>query len=365
MPPPGDRIAADARLVEHGEHRIVEQVFLVGRQFAEALVGRPQRAGLLQRRTDFRRRVRGHPRLDEGAELGAGVPAAGVGLEVDALGGLDFPEGLGEAAGRRQGVDMAIGENADHDEAAVPGFEVAAEGAEDLVAEPRPVDLVDHRLADVAQRRGRGERHVLQREHDPLPLPGQPPVPFGRQDRHGAGIGGGEVPRRRHGVHRPVMVHRAGHQGKAGDGVHRVVDMGAAVARAHDIERDQIGALLGECLVGKPAARRHVGGEDAGALARRGDQRAQKLAAARRAQVDGDRALALVQASPIDRAAVLGDRPAVVVEPALDVVEADHVGAQLGERHPAQRGGDERRAFDDAKAGENACHRAFPVVFTS
>src|SRR5216684_2887199 len=113
----GDRIAADARLVEHGEHRIVEQVFLVGRQFAEALAGRPQRTRFLKGRADLRCRMRGHPRLDEGAELGAGVPAAGVGLEVDALGGLDFPEGLGEAAGRRQGVDMAIGENADHDEA--------------------------------------------------------------------------------------------------------------------------------------------------------------------------------------------------------------------------------------------------------
>ena len=38
------------------------------------------------------------------------------------------------------------------------------------------------------------------------------------------------------------------------------------------------------------------------------------------------------------------------------MVEADDVGAQLGERHAAQGGRDESRAFDDAKAGENAGH---------
>ena len=188
-------------------------------------------------------------------------------------------------------------------------------------------------------------------------------MPLGGDDRQRAGIGRGEVPRRRHGVHRSVMADRAGDHGEAGDGVHRVVDMGAAVARADDVERDQVGALLRQLLVGEPAARRHVGGEDARALARRGDQRRQKLAAARVAQVDGDRALALVEAGPIDRSAVLGDRPAVAVEPALDVVEPDHVGAELRQRHAAQRRGNERRAFDDAKAGQNACHLAFPVSY--
>src|SRR5215218_7614032 len=41
------RITADAGLVEHGEHRVVEHVGLVGRKLAEGLVGRPQGAGLL------------------------------------------------------------------------------------------------------------------------------------------------------------------------------------------------------------------------------------------------------------------------------------------------------------------------------
>src|SRR5262249_41001856 len=104
------------------------------------------------------------------------------------------------------------------------------------------------------------------------------------------------------------------------------------------------------------------GGEDARAIARRRDERGEQFAAAWTSKIDGDGALALIQARPIDRAAFLGDRPAVAVEPALDVVEADHVGAQLRQGHAAQRSGDERRAFDDAKAGENASHDSFPVV---
>src|SRR5262245_34359303 len=141
----GHRIAADAGLVEDGEHRIVEHVLLVSRKLAKGLIRRPQRARLPERGADLGGGVRRHPWLDHGTELGAGVPAAGIGLEVDALPDFDLLERRGEAAGRRQGIDVAVGEDADHDGAAVPGFEVAAEGAEDLVAETWPVDLVDHR----------------------------------------------------------------------------------------------------------------------------------------------------------------------------------------------------------------------------
>ena len=41
------------------------------------------------------------------------------------------------------------------------------------------------------------------------------------------------------------------------------------------------------------------------------------------------------------------------VDAAADRVEADHVGAELGERHPAQRRGDERRSLDDAHPVED------------
>ena len=53
------------------------------------------------------------------------------------------------------------------------------------------------------------------------------------------------------------------------------------------------------------------------------------------------------------------DGPAAVVQAAADRVEADDVGAELGQRHAAQRRGDERRAFDDAQSLEDArpCRR--------
>src|SRR5262245_50352278 len=183
----GHRIAADARLVEYREHGIAPHMLGARRKLAEALIGRPQGTRLLERGSDLGCGPRGHPRLDHRTELGAGLPAAGVGLEVDALLPLDARESLRKTAGRGQRIDVTVREDADHDVAAVLGPEVAAERAEDLVAEARPVDLVDHGLADVAQCRRRGERHVLQGQHDLLTLSRQPAMPLGRQDRHGAG----------------------------------------------------------------------------------------------------------------------------------------------------------------------------------
>src|SRR6266545_3800861 len=109
---------------------------------------------------------------------------------------------------------------------ALEGTELERRGSHRIapVAEARPVDVVDHGLADVTQRRGGGQRHVLQRQYDHLPLPRQPPMSLGGDDCQRAGIGRGEIPRRRHGVHWPIVVDRTGDHGKAGDGVHRVVD---------------------------------------------------------------------------------------------------------------------------------------------
>ena len=65
-----------------------------------------------------------------------------------------------------------------------------------------------------------------------------------------------------------------------------------------------------------------------------------------------DRPLALVEAGPVEADVVVGDGPALVVEAAADGVEADDVGAELGEREPAERRGDERRSLDDAQSRE-------------
>src|SRR4029077_1923101 len=104
----GHRIAADAGLVEDREQRIVEHVGLVGRKLTERLVGRPQRAGFLQGDADFLGRLCRDPGFDERTELGAGQPAAGIGLEIAPLGRLDLLEGSGDAAGAGQGIDMAV-----------------------------------------------------------------------------------------------------------------------------------------------------------------------------------------------------------------------------------------------------------------
>src|SRR5471032_1349541 len=133
-----DRIAADAGLVEHGEHRIVEHGVLVDAELAKRLVRRRQRARFLERGADVCRAVGRHPRLDHGDQLGARVPAVGLDLEVDALVLLDPREGIGKTASLRQCLEMTVGEDADHHVLAVFRAEVATEGAEDLVAEARP-----------------------------------------------------------------------------------------------------------------------------------------------------------------------------------------------------------------------------------
>src|SRR5690606_33142124 len=85
-----------------------------------------------------------------------------------------------------------------------------------------------------------------------------------------------------------------------------------------------------------------------------GDERRGDFLAFLRAEVDLDRALALVEPGPEKALAVLAEWPAVRVEPAADLVETNDVGTELRQRHAAERRGDERRAFDDAEALEDA-----------
>ena len=148
---------------------------------------------------------------------------------------------------------------------------------------------------------------------------------------------------------------RPGDERQAGLRVDRVVDLRAAVAPADEVDHDQIVAAALQRLVVEPAARREVGDEQPGVLARRADQPGDQLLALRLAEVDGDRALALVQPGPEQAVvAVQRHRPAGIVEAAADRIEADDVGAHLRQRHAAERHGDEGRALDDPHAGENA-----------
>ena len=67
-------------------------------------------------------------------------------------------------------------------------------------------------------------------------------------------------------------------------------------------------------------------------------------------------ALALVETGPEQRLPVLGEGPARVIESAADVVEADDVGAELGERHPAQGRGHVGGALHHGESIEHAGH---------
>src|SRR4029079_16130913 len=116
-------------------------------ELAEALVRRPQRPLFLQRRGHVGRTMTRHPGLEDGGDLGPRRPTVGLEREVYSLLLLDPGAGVGEAPGLGQRLEVTVGEDADHHVPSVLGSEVAAEGTEDLVAEARPVDLVDHRLA--------------------------------------------------------------------------------------------------------------------------------------------------------------------------------------------------------------------------
>jgi len=189
-------------------------------------------------------------------------------LRIDALGCLDLLEGIGKAAGAwASAFDMTVGEDADHDEAAVLRLELPRPKVPKISLPKRgPVDLVDHRLADVAQ--GRRSRRA------PCPAAAarsSGPCPVRRLCR----FGGQGSPWRRH---RPSRGSQGGatafqqapswptgprHHRKARDGVHRVVDMRRAIARAHDVERNQVGAFSWKAPRRRASrAPGHVGGED-------------------------------------------------------------------------------------------------------
>ena len=135
--------------------------------------------------------------------------------------------------------------------------------------------------------------------------------------------------------------------GEPGRRVDRVVDRRPAVGVAEDVDVDRgrsRRARRRSSLSQPPAGKfdRNTPRSGPGC----GDQRGDELLALRAAHVDGDRPLALVHPGPEQAVAVGRLGPAVEVDAAADVVEADHVGAELGQRHAAERRGDERRSLD-------------------
>ena len=86
----------------------------------------------------------------------------------------------------------------------------------------------------------------------------------------------------------------------------------------------------------------------AGVVPRCADQGAGELLAVRRVQGETHRTLGLVQARPVETAAVRRQRPPTDVDVAADRIDANDVGAELGQGQAAERCRDEGGNLDDA-----------------
>ena len=127
---------------------------------------------------------------------------------------------------------------------------------------------------------------------------------------------GDRVPRRQQVVERHGEVSWPGRPREARGRVHRVVDCRRAIVVADDVDHDQVGSPLAEPLVVEEAAGGEVRQEQARVGPRSGDQRGDDLAPLLGAEVDLDRALALVEPGPEEavrrrrsRASARGPRP--------------------------------------------------------
>ena len=248
---------------------------------------------------------------------------------------------------------MAVGQRDDHHMALVARDEVVAERAVQVVAiAARRVDGAELGLRDTAEVARHGERDVRQRDLHELPLAGTGAMAVGGQQSDRRQLAHGDVPCRQHRVQRLGEVPRPRRPREAGGRVDGVVDLAGAVAVALEVDHDEVLAARAQRFVAQPAAGGEVGEEDA----RGRDHGRDELAALIGAQVDAQRPFALVETGPEQRLAVGRQRPARVVQAAAEIVEADDVGAELRERHPAQRRGDERRALHHRQPVEDPGH---------
>ena len=237
-----------------------------------------------------------------------------------------------------------------------------AEGAVEVVAVLALIVAAELRLGDPAEVADRGEGDVGERQPDQLAVAAALAVALGGEQAEGGQRPHRDVPGGQHAVQRLGHVARPGRPGEPGRRVDRVVDLAGAVRVAGQGDHDQVLAALAQRVELEPAAGREVGQE----AARPGDELTGQLAPALAAQVDLDRALALVEARPEEALAIVGERPAAVVETAADLVEADHVRPVLSQRHAAERRGDERRPLDHRHTREDlAGHRPAPAQETA
>src|SRR5450759_4626116 len=128
-------------------------------------------------------------------------------------------------------------------------------------------------------------------------------------------------------IHRAVMALRPRQPWKSEGGVDRVVDRGPSVAVTGDDDHDQVTAQLRQLGVRAPLLDRQIGEHDPSTLARRRDQTGHLALTRLASRVDHHRALALVEAGPVEAAAAM-QRPAVDIDSSAGWIDPDHVGAE-------------------------------------
>ncbi len=245
---------------------------------------------------------------------------------------------------------MAPRERDDHERDPVTAGEVVAVLAVDRVADPFAGGAVHHHLGEEAEVARRRQRHVLQRNADPLALPGGVAVPQRGDDGQRRVDAACDVPRRQHMVDRRRELGRTGHHRKPEPGVDGVVHPGAAVGATGHLDVDQVGPQPRQVVIRMPFAPCHIRDQHAAV----GNQSPHEVLALRRTEVGRHGPLALVQPGPVDARPVVGDRPAVVVGRAADRVDPHHLGAELTQRHPRKRDGDEAGDLDDPNPGQRS-----------
>ena len=200
-----------------------------------------------------------------------------------------------------------------------------------------------------------GQGHVLQRQLHVLANACATAVTLSRQKRRGHHLAGDQVPGRQHMVHGAIVALWPGDEGQAQLGVDGVVHRRTPMAVALQSDLDEVAATLLQGIKVQPSAGRKVGQQQARVRPRCADERHRQLAALSACQIQGDRALVLVQAAPKEAHALRRDGPALVVQATAQGVDADHVGAHLRQCQTAQRCCDKSRSLDHAHATEDWC----------
>ena len=147
-------------------------------------------------------------------------------------------------------------------------------------------------------------------------------------------------------VHRTDVIGGSRYQGESGCGIDGVIHTGGAVTAADHLQMDEVRTKRTQVLERMPLPPCNIGDEHPG----RSNQLPNQVLPIGRTHVDLHRPLTLVQPGPVDAGAAGGQRPAVIVGRPADGVDADHLGAELGQGHAGQWHRDETGDLDDPDA---------------